>query len=117
PLRRPVGEGSLRDWWRRAFGACRERLLPATYEASVLEHRAGEFERKGVRIVVSAHVVPVEDEETELFAPARRVPGRWRLLRSPPGRGGRKRRTPLYPVWGRQATIPPPPPGSPSSCA
>jgi hypothetical protein len=41
----------------------------------VLERRAGECEREGVRIVIGAHVIPLEDVQAKLVVPARRRRG------------------------------------------
>jgi hypothetical protein len=98
-----------------SFGARRERLVPAADEAGVLERRAGEFEREAMRIVAGAHVVPVEDVQAS--SAFQRAAAGEREPSSKPGGAGWGRVESRLAQLGSPGHNPPPPPGSPSSCA
>jgi hypothetical protein len=57
PLQTNAPSGDRR---RAALRARGERRIPLTHKAGVLERRAGELERGGVRVGRAAHVVPIE---------------------------------------------------------
>src|SRR6266702_4814227 len=68
------GPGGISDHRRRAaLGAGRERRIPRANLARMAERRAGELQRRGMRIGAGPDVVPVEDE-----LPEGAVPARWR---------------------------------------